>query len=96
MNERNEMLQSILGSIQRSPLPAAHTTALREAIVALCADRPNAVDKIQAPLGRALRNPMFPEIWTRCVADIPTSAVYTGVREAAQGIAAFVAAHKPG
>jgi hypothetical protein len=92
MTAREDMMTSILGSITKSPLPAEQTAALREAIVTLCTERPNAVDKIQAPLGRALRNPMFPEIWARCVADIPTSAAYAAVRAAAEGINAWVAA----
>jgi hypothetical protein len=95
MSDRDDMLRAILESIEKSPLPATATAPLREAIAQLCAERPNAVDKIQAPLGRALRNPMFPEIWTRCVADIPTSPAYAPVRDAATGIATFVAAHKP-
>ena len=92
MTAREEILDAILGSITRSPLPAEQTEPLRAAIVALCADRPNAVDKIQAPLGRALRNPMFPEIWSRCVADIPTSPAYADLRAAAEGVAAWVGA----
>lgn len=91
MSARQDILSAILGSISKSPLPAERTEPLRAAIVALCTDRPNAVDKVQAPLGRALRNPMFPEIWARCVADIPTSPAYTDLRAAAEGIATWVA-----
>lgn len=90
---RDDMLAAILGSIDRSPLPDAQKRPLAEALQALFASRPNAVDKVQAPLGRALRNPMFPEIWRKCVADIPESAAYAPLREAAEGIASFVEAH---
>jgi hypothetical protein len=96
---RDEMRESILGSIDKSPLPEAEKAPLRDAIAALCADRPNAVDKVQAPLGRALRNPLFPDIWDRCVADIPTSPLYAPLRAAATSLAAFVRQHerpKPG
>ena len=95
MGEREDLLQSILGSIDKSPLPPTATGPLRDALTALCADRPNAVDKIFAPLGRALRNPLFPEIWQRCVADIPTSPAYAPLRDAASGIADFVQTHRP-
>jgi hypothetical protein len=92
---REEMRDSLLGSVDKSPLPQAQKAPLREAIAALCADRPNAVDKVQAPLGRALRNPLFPGIWAKCVADIPDSALYAPLREAAVGIEAFVRANAP-
>jgi hypothetical protein len=87
---RQQILDALIGSIQASPLPQAQTSPLAQAIRELHASRPNAMDKIQAPLGRALRNPMFPEIWERCVADIPTSPPYDALRDAARGIAAFV------
>jgi uncharacterized membrane-anchored protein len=90
---RDETLHAILASIDRSPLPEAETAPLRAAVSALFADRPNAVDKVQAPLGRALRNPLFPDIWDRCVADIPTSPAYVPLRDATTRIAAFVRAY---
>lgn len=93
---RDEILRAILSSIERSPLPEAETGPLRAALAALFADRPNAVDKVQAPLGRALRNPLFPDIWDRCVADVPASPAYAPLRDACTSIAAFVRQHRPG
>ena len=92
---RDETLRAILASIERSPLPDAETGPLRAALAALFAERPNAVDKVQAPLGRALRNPLFPDIWDRCVADVPASPAYAPLRDACAGIATFVRAHRP-
>jgi hypothetical protein len=87
---RDQSLAAILDAITASRLPASHTDPLRDALVALHAERPNAVDKVQAPLGRALRNPLFTDIWTRCVDDIPQSPAYAPLREAAGAIAELV------
>ncbi|MCB9663323.1 MAG: hypothetical protein H6732_04365 [Alphaproteobacteria bacterium] len=89
---RNASYQALVGALDGTPLPAAQTEPLRAALAALFDDRPNAMDKIRQPLGRALRNPMFPEIWEQCVGDIPKSAAYADLRSAAEGIASFVAA----
>lgn len=90
---RDGTLQNILGAIDKSPLPDAQKAPLRDALTALCEQRPNAVDKVQAPLGRALRNPTFPGIWERCVADIPATPAYQPLRDAASAIAGFVKQH---
>ena len=90
---RDGTLTAILTSIDRSPLPDERKQPLRQALSDLFEDRPNAVDKVQAPLGRALRNPMFPDIWRKCVSDIPATPAYEPLRQAATGIAEFVDAH---
>lgn len=84
--------QALVDAVDASPLPASQTVRLRDALLALFTDRPNAMDKVRQPLGRALRNPLFPEIWEQCVSDIPASPAYADLRGAAEGIAAFVAA----
>lgn len=91
MTARDRSFQAILAAIDKTALPDAQTQPLVTAITALFETRPNAVDKVQAPLGRALRNPTFPGLWDQCVADIPSSDVYADLRTAAQGIATFVA-----
>lgn len=94
-DQRQQIHDALLASIHGSPLPSAQTEALSAAVSALYAARPNAMDKIQAPLGRALRNPTFPDIWKRCVADIPTTPPYDAVRSAALLISAYVGAAEP-
>ncbi|MFM2162998.1 MAG: hypothetical protein RLZZ383_2510 [Pseudomonadota bacterium] len=91
---REELLASMLGSIDRSPLPDAQKGPFKAALSALASDRPQVMDKVFAPFGRALRNPMFPGLWEQAVRDIPKSPAYEPLVEAAQGIAAFVAAHR--
>lgn len=87
---REQTFEAILASIEASKLPESHTAPLKEAIEALYASRPNAVDKIQAPLGRALRNPTFPGIWDKAVADIPKTPAYMPLHDAAEHIATLV------
>ena len=87
---RKRSYEAILASIRSSKLPEPHKDALTEAISQLYAARPNAVDKVQAPLGRALRNPTFPKIWDRCLDDIPGSAHYEALRTAAGGIVTWL------
>ncbi len=95
---RDRMYQDILTSIGATNLPDPLTDPLRAAITHLFTTRPNAVDKIQAPLGRALRNPAFPEIWAKCVSDIPDSPAYADLRAAADAIAVHARGlkHRPG
>ncbi|MCB9680983.1 MAG: hypothetical protein H6733_05875 [Alphaproteobacteria bacterium] len=90
-SSREHILDAIVAAIGASALPDAQTTPLEAAVRALYASRPNAMDKVQAPLGRALRNPAFPGIWQRCVDDIPDTPVYADLRDAARHIATFVA-----
>lgn len=91
---RDELLASMLGSIDRSPLPDAQKAPFKEALSALAADRPQVMDKVFAPFGRALRNPMFPGLWEQAVRDIPKSAAYEPLITAARDIATFVAAYR--
>lgn len=90
--DRQQILDRMLETLSNSPLPEAQTRPLVEALEALYASRPNAVDKLSSPLGRALRNPMFPGIWRRCVDDIPGSPAYAPLKQAAQDVADWVAA----
>lgn len=87
---RERSFQTILTNIDKARLPDSHKAPLKRALLDLYEDRPNAVDKVQAPLGRALRNPLFPKIWSKCVAHIPTSDAYTDLRNAAQAISDLV------
>lgn len=87
---RDRSFQAILNAIDGTSLPHTVSDPLRTAVTNLFEDRPNAMDKVQAPLGRALRNPTFPAIWKRCVDDIPSSPAYAELRDAAGRIAAFV------
>lgn len=95
---RDRMYQDILTSIAATNLPDPLTGPLRAALDHLFTNRPNAVDKIQAPLGRALRNPAFPEIWAKCVSDIPDTPAYADLRAAADAIATHARGlkHRPG
>ena len=87
---RQQSYEAVLAAIASSPLPDAQKAPLIEAFKALYAKRPNVVDKVQAPLTRALRNPTFPKIWQRCVDDIPGSKLYEQLRTSADAIRAFV------
>jgi hypothetical protein len=92
--QRAQSYAALLASIKGSPLPDAQTEGLTAAVTALYASRPNAMDKVQAPIARALRNPTFPGIWETCVSDIPGSKPYAPLRAAADAIATFVATLK--
>lgn len=87
---QDDALAKMLAAIDATKLPAVQAAPLREALERLYADRPNAVHKLQAPLGRALRNPRFPGLWSKCVEDIPSSEAYADVRAAAERIQTFV------
>ncbi len=87
---RQRIFDAILASIGGADLPAAQTEPLVAALSALFEKRPNAVDKVQAPLGRALRNPTFPGLWEQCAAHIPSGGAYAELHAAASGIATYV------
>ncbi len=81
---------ALLDALAATKLPATVSDPLADALRALHAERPNAINKLSSPLGRALRNPAFPEIWEKAVADVPSSGPYAPLRDAALAIAAFV------
>ncbi len=87
---REHEYEALTAALVATRLPDRVREPLRAALEALHTERPNAFDKLTAPLGRALRNPAFPDIWEKAVSDVPTSAVYAPVRDAALNIAAFV------
>lgn len=85
---------ALIEALASTRLPAPVRDPLAEALRSLHAERPNAVNKLTAPLGRALRNPLFPGIWEKAVADVPGSPAYAPLREAALAIEAFVRASR--
>lgn len=90
MASRDEAFGLLMESIDKTRLPPSHTTPLRAALEALHESRPTAVRQVQAPLGRALRNPLFPDIWTRAVKDIPDNDIYKELRAASLAIVELV------
>lgn len=87
---RDDILSRMLSTIEVSPLPEPLRQDLAAALRDLYAARPNAVNRLSAPMGRALRNPTFPAIWRKAIADIPGSELYHPLRKAAEAIAEHV------
>ena len=86
---RQQSYEAVLAAIASSPLPDAQKAPLVEAFKALYAKRPNVVDKVQAPRPRTSQ-PDVPQVWQRCVEDIPGSKLYEQLRTSADAIRAFV------